>query len=441
MRAAILLLSLVALSAFAAERNNRQASCRQDRRNRLCSADDSVFRLRDMQPGDTTWYGTNGVAGTTTRPSTATCPMPDGGITTLANNVPCITCLGSACGLYTEPSGTNLLLQSSDLSNASWAKEAGVVVTGASASCPANRLDGTRMDLVDNTAGATTASAFQGVAVTSSTGPFVVGFDVATTSGTATRTVGGTCGSNIPVSCVCSRSDGASCTASVSGSRCNASSTASTTPVRVTVSYSCNVATTSIQPFVIGGNTGATGQGCYDLAQFEMNGTTYATTYIPTTTATASRAGVKHEFPTPAALSRTEGCARVTVTPIWTGTNPFGSAFNQHFISANAAGTARLGYNPGVSSDFATYDGTHVPQNEAAYVANTAKTYRTTWSASGNALVAQNATAATSASTVFTTFPAYDATVSVGGLYGSSQPIGAVISGVVLGTTAQGCTR
>jgi hypothetical protein len=43
-------------------------------------------------------------------------------------------------------------------------------------------------------------------------------------------------------------------------------------------------------------------------AQLESNGTTLATTYIPTTTATVTRSGVKHEFSTPAALSRTEGC-------------------------------------------------------------------------------------------------------------------------------------
>lgn len=432
MRNALVLVTVLVLAtiASAASRNNRQASCRQDRRSRLCSTDDSVFRLKDMVAGDLTWGGTNGVAGTTTRPSVATCPMPDGGITTLSANQPCITCLQSGvCGLYTEPSGTRLNSFPSGFDNAAWSKSGTATVTADATTAPDGTTTADLLSGVDGPAN-TTGSVVQNVTVTSGTvyTPSVWVKRVST-SGTLSIANNGA-----------SANGQLDCNLASIGSgwvRLKPGATGCTTVAAFTGTAG------NVGGMVLRSTGGAISFYAWG-AQVETNGTTLATTLIdPTNTAaSATRAGVKHEFPTPAGLSRTEGCARVTLTPIWTGPHPI-TVGSSYFLNGNTANTARFAYSTSTDrNNVFIFDGTSSTSVSGGCTTNTAKTFVSKWSAAGNSLSIANVTdSATATPTTFTTLGAFGTNIEIGASNGNSQPIGAVVSGVTLGSSSQGCTR
>lgn len=200
-------------------------------------------------------------------------------------------------GIASFSATVNLALQRRDLSSATWTKDATTTVSADSASCPMSRLRDTNMDLVTNVTN--THKAFQSVTVTSSAGPFTAAFDVATTSGTGVKTVGATCGATNVATCTCVRDDGGACTATISTTRCFVSTTASTTPVRVSASFTCSAAVTTVVPFVEPGDEGVTaGSACYDLAQLTVGAAPQPYCDNPTQTASASCSADVHTVPT-----------------------------------------------------------------------------------------------------------------------------------------------
>ncbi|MFA5943202.1 MAG: hypothetical protein WC876_01910 [Candidatus Thermoplasmatota archaeon] len=141
-------------------------------------------------------------------------------------------------------------------------------------------------------------------------------------------------------------------------------------------------------------------------------------------------------------LSRTEGCAAVTVTPTWTGANT-GAVITPVFVG-NSALSARWLYvsAAGASATYmGCYDGTHFQSVSASYARGAAKRYRASWSASRNdfhceRLNANGTTAEAGVSSAFTTMPAYN-TASSGSNSADVATVG--LSGFVFDSNPDGC--
>jgi hypothetical protein len=375
-------------------------------------------------PQNTGAKGTRGESITTTRASVATCTAPGDGdgdgandISVLPNNRPCITCLGGACGVYTEPSETNSLKSSEALDSADWSDNA-----AGTCSTTANTWDfGTGAlsgeTLTDGDA-AVSCGRKQSV-TTSATGAWTLSCYLK--AGTASNarlyvTVAGGTGTTT----------------------CSAVPLTSTV-TRATCPITAGAGVTSLTGGVVVGANGAdTGTVLAGGCQLEQNGTTLATTYIPTTTATVTRSGVKHEFSTPAALSRTEGCARLTLTPIWTGNQPVVAN-----VRVLAFASTSSSYLPNGGAGVYLTDGSTVTTSTTSFAATNPKTYRLWWSGARTLYGVDTITEGVASSgTVFTTLAAFDPNVTLGAISGNTnQPIGAGISNIVLGSSASGCQR
>ncbi len=189
-------------------------------------------------------------------------------------------------GALLEAAATNLLLQSEALDSASW-------TTGGVCTVTANQgvfADGqTSMEKVQCTG--VSDSRFQSTGVfTSTTGPITGSVWMAATTGTAIQSMAINCAGGVVSTCTCARSDGGACTATILGTNlCVAYGTVGTTPVRMSATETCAVATTTAAINVHDGQEGTTSNigGLFGGAQIEVAG--YASSYVPTTTATVAR--------------------------------------------------------------------------------------------------------------------------------------------------------
>ncbi|MDQ3028437.1 MAG: hypothetical protein M3R09_00045, partial [Actinomycetota bacterium] len=161
-----------------------------------------------------------------------------------------------------------------------------------------------------------------------------------------------------------------------------------------------------------------------------------ATSYIPTTTAAVTRAASTATVPTPAGLSRTEGCVRVCVTPSWTGVVPLHSS---HFVSANAAGTAGLARTTVGANVYNAFDGTNTPAVTADWTAGVRRCFRTEWSAANNFLRVVRVDNGATSSAAFTTWPAFDATMGIGATAAGALQAQAHLDSMTWGKSAGAC--
>lgn len=335
---------------------------------------------------------------------------------------------------------TNIIVRSETLESASWSKDcANITVSADSASCPLSRTRQRTLDLIDNTDAACTA--FTGIyrfgTVSSSTGPFVVGFDLATTGGTANKTIAGICSGSNAATCSCYREDGAACTAAMSGTGCRATTSVSSSPVRVFASFTCAAATTSVAAYVLPGEYSVSkATVCAGLAQGETG--SIGSPYIATEGTAASRAADKHLFPAPVGPSLTEGCAKVCITPSWTGVNPFGASI--FHVGVNTGNTSRIGYTINASDTFSALGGGANPAVAAGFTSGVTKCYVTDWSVAAGTLRVTNITSgATSSNGGFTGFDSFNADLALGSTTAGTNNGNASYSGTKFGSGPGQC--
>jgi hypothetical protein len=193
-------------------------------------------------------------------------------------------------------------------------------------------------------------------------------------------------------------------------------------------------------PLVIYGGNGDFGLSLASAADYLLWGVQVeaggapVTSYVATTSAPATRTAETLLATTPAGLSRTEGCAAVTVTAPWTGAAPR----DAELLDTSAANTRFL-YAASGSTSVSASDGTHTPAVAAGFSAGIARRYRVTWSSGGNALQLSNVTTSTTGTaTAFTTWPAFGSALSLGGASGALVG-GVTLSSVILGAAAGAC--
>lgn len=254
----------------------------------------------------------------------------------------------STKGLLSEAAATNLALQSEAIDTATWTKEAGVTVTANGAVAP----DGTTtMDLVDNTAGADALkSAYQSVAVSSTTGPLTHSSFARPNGASSLATVGVGCAGTTPATCACTVSSG-TCATVINASNCAAYSTI-TAPVRLTATMTCNAAFTTAFPLVTGGQFG-TSKGAAFFWGSQLETGSVATSYIPTTTAAVTRNADVHTVPA-TGWPTTSGEVSVVYTP----TSAALPASNHTLVDSTTTGTSqgfRLLRNTSNQIEFAVY--------------------------------------------------------------------------------------
>lgn len=225
-------------------------------------------------------------------------------------------------GFLTESEGTNLVLRSEAADNAAWFAPAGLDpgVTANAAVAP----DGTTtMDLLDDTSGSNTGNIQQGVAVSSTTGPFIVSAWVKPFGASNAATVAHYCtpDPSATCACACQHLDGTACTCTASAAGANActGSKTITKMTRLAVTATCSTAVTLAIPFYGPGVYGVSQDKAYFWGmQMELgpsgNGT-YASSYIPTAGTAASRSIVQLTTANPLATNDKRWCVDATYAP------------------------------------------------------------------------------------------------------------------------------
>jgi hypothetical protein len=220
---------------------------------------------------------------TFTRASSATCTRSDGTLRTLSSNAPRV----SARGLLVEGAATNLVLHSSDLSQAAWTKGAGITCTLVA------HVEGNYSRCTN--AGGTPATVSQALTA------------VAATRSTSLRLRGGT--GTVEV-----RRDGASAYASVTAAASSASWVRAAPSCLSGDAYCTAVPTLSsgaADP-VVSIRLGAL--AAVDISYVQDEAGAYATSPIATAGTAATRAGDVATTPRPAGFSDATGCLAATAT-------------------------------------------------------------------------------------------------------------------------------
>jgi hypothetical protein len=347
----------------------------------------------------------NGGAVTVTSATPAMCPDSSGALRSLAANKPCVV---DGLALKVRSTVTNNLLQSETLDNASWSKSGTGSVTANTWDFGEGSNTG---ETVTDSDGAARYAVFQSY-TTSTTGAYTFSCYMQAgtlTAGTLRVTVTGGTGTT----------------------DCNFSGLTATT-VRQTCSITAGAGVTSLTPALFlstaGGDTGTLKVGGCQLVQASVPGD-----YCPTTTGAVTCSAETVTVATPAALSRTEGCVCLNITPTWTGANP--ESFQHTFIHPGAL----LAYNNSGSANIHAFDGTSSASVAAGFVAGTRKRYCTRWSAAGNFLRIENVTDGTSDTKVFSTFGAFGANTGIGDQNTGTVQANASLDSIVFGRSPTAC--
>lgn len=364
--------------------------------------------------------GSRGETLTYTRASSATCSKADGTITTCASNQPRVESIDSVLALRRETATTNLIVRSEELNDAAWTTNGSLTLTANNYTAPDGTLtgekylktsaDGVRYQSLGALGAATTTCSGWGRA----------------DSATENFSINLNCSGGSLSACTCYAFDGNACTAVTAGTICTVYTSAGTTFERLAMIATCGSGThiASIGPGIFNSDNNKTA----GLWGFQCEAKPSATSYIRTEGSTVTRAADVATVPTPA-LSRTEGCAAWHYRPI------IPAASVKGFVGSGA--NVRFGY--GLTTTFLSYDGTNNPSVAAGYTLGTTKRYRTTWSASGNAMVVRNVTDAAETSSAFTAFPAFAVTLEVGNSVGAGAPVEGLIYGLTMDDSATGC--
>lgn len=331
---------------------------------------DVVFRLLIPLATSGTPAAFKGQTLTYTRTGTPSCIGSDGVLSSLSANTACTT----SGALLIEPAATNLNQRSEELDNAYWTKAGATTVTADGAAF----IDGvTSMDLI--------TPSCSGCVVLRNTsnsgaGPWTLSAWVRSASSTALETIGVNCANfGTPTNCACLRSDGGSCTTGTNSGLCYGYGTFGTTPVRLSVSVSCTASENNIQPNLIGGRFAtSTATGYFGGVQLEAGAV--ATSYVKTTSATATRGAVTLTVPTSSSWPKGAGAIRATVTQSFGATSTSRYIFDSRSAAAGVGGVALFIDSSG-QANCSTYDGTdtRTAQTGTLTTIGTTTTIRCEW--------------------------------------------------------------
>jgi len=326
----------------------------------------------------TTPTGAKGEAMTFTRASSGTClkggttsGIANGDMVTCSSNQPRVMPGGDGTGplgLLVEGSRTNDLLRSEEFSNAAW--------TSGGSACTAPTVTANQAAAPDGT---TTADRVQ---IPACTGNWSLVYQ---TLGSASRTF----------------------SLFIKGNGESGAVQLFVNPTCVSCSYNPDTWTRCVVPspgastvYYFGSDKidcGGSNQPAKDFfvwgAQAEVGA--FATSYIATAGATATRADETATFPSPGAAIEAAGCGGATMVPSWSGTS---AALNMGLVTFASAGRPVYVRSSG-GEQFTTFDGTTNPNIAATFTAGTAIRGVGEWS--GSSLVIRNVTAGTSASSPF----------------------------------------
>jgi hypothetical protein len=348
-------------------------------------------------------FGTRGEPLSLTRSSSAYCTKSDGTLVLRTDDQPRLV----LAGVMREGASTNQVIRSQELENAFWTSLNTVTITANYAAAP----DGTTTaDRVQLGSGAATAR-YQAVAGVYESQTHTVSCYVRATAGAQTfrllLTHGGVTNYFSP----------------------EKTATATWQRFIFTQAFGATVGTSALV-----GVHNDVAQTAADLVvwgcQLEKN-QSHASSYITTLGTTTARVGETTTMPTPAAISRTEGCTRVTYTAGFDGF----IAGTDYILWLAATDGFRVPYLQ--STSVSTYDGVHVVGTTKTIVANETFDILTTWTAIGNQLRVKpgGVTAATSA---FTTMGAAGASMQLLNISGSGAwP--AYLRNVIIGAAPTDC--
>lgn len=375
----------------------------------------------------TTW----GVPITITAATPAPCPDSDGTLRTLAANKPCVV---DGASLRVRGAVTNLALRSAEIETASW--------TLLNATVSANQAvapDGTTSaDKILETTANAQHGVYQSIAVTANT--------IYTQSAYVKQ--GGrtwawmTEGNTLTATAYFNLETCAVGTVSGTGTPSASAEVASDGFCRIALKFTTGGTQTSanFQIRTATGDGGATFIGDPTLGVFTYGAQQVASSlpgdYCPTAGTSATCSAETATVPTPAGLSRTEGCALACVTPSWTGS----SGATAYALVSNSTSTVRFLYFDPASTGFArAYDGTNLPSVASGFVSGVRACFLTQWSAAGNYLKVTNLTSGASNSTAFTTFPAFDATTWIGSNGVGTSQLNGSADGIKFGSSPEAC--
>ncbi len=185
------------------------------------------------------------------------------------------------------------------------------------------------------------------------------------------------------------------------------------------------------------GQAAQTGGTVYLSAEMSEAGQ-FATNYIPTTSVAVTRANDIVRHAADPGINLSEGCFSVTLTPYVTG-SPLAP---QYYLSFTSGAASAIGYTNSLANYQAVDPGVHSPLVAHAFVAGTAKNYKTTWSVAANQFTVFNLTAGTSNTTAFTAFTGPVTSVNIGAantVGGNSARLR--LSNIKINTTATGCAQ
>lgn len=348
---------------------------------------------------------------TLTRPSIWGCQDSSGAIRSLAANKPCVV---DGASLRVRGAKVRLTSHPTALDNAAWGSVGTPVVTAGTWDSGLGSLTGVTIADDDGVSSEGRAQSF----TTTTTGPYTLACSMRSDTITTARlvvTVGGGTGT-------------ATCAVSGLGS----------TTSRQTCTITAAGAVTSITPSVLVGASGPdTGSIKVDACELTPSSQPGDLCLVGPTLQNQTCAAETATVATPAGLSRTEGSAKVCLTPSWTG----GAPASARVLDGNVGSdTARFVYITGASTlNVSAYAGGSVASVAAGFTSGVEACYRTEWSAASNFLRIRNlTTGAVSSDVAFSTFPAFDATLGLGGNTSGSQQVNGNIR-VALCKTSGGC--
>ncbi len=348
---------------------------------------------------------------TITRASSAYCTASTGGMFLKTAGQSRV----SNAGMLIEGPRTNYVLYSEELDNAAWSGSATITTNVRAPPWSASTL-------MDNVASVAISNRYQCPTASSTTAFATSGY--ARTAATQSVTLTNYCVGTSWATCG-GYTDSTDYSGGAGGQQCTAAVDSTTTTGRITTWANCNGSETTTCLEVQGINSG---NGNADWGGIQIEGGSFASSYIPTTGTAASRAADDVHF-TPSQSMATEGCVSGTVT--------LGPKLPTGWVNLIGGETDDLvSVNSGLAL-FAMNDGTNgITLDPLATLARGTFNFRATWGGASMSLtvgaITETAAFDGAMSDVFTD-------VYLGSRGGTSQFLFGHLKNLKFGTSATGC--